>query len=127
MINLKTKNGITLVSLVITIIILSILTTVAVYSIKSSNNVAPYNKMLADITLLEDKLLVYYNRNGEIPKAGAEVIEGYYKIDLSKLEGVTLNFGMGEDEEDYYLVNDSLEVYYLAGIKNGDEIVHTKD
>ncbi len=127
MMNIKLEKGITVISLIMTIIVLSILATVTVYSIKSSNNVAPYNKMLADITLLEDKLLIYYNKNGEIPKMETEVIEGYYKIDLTKLDGITLNFGMGEDEEDYYLVNDNLKVYYLAGIKNGEEIVHTKD
>ena len=64
----NSKKGITLVSLVVTIVILLILSTVSIYGIKSSNNINPYNEMIADINLLEDKILVYYNKYGEIPK-----------------------------------------------------------
>ena len=102
----------------------------AVYSQKSSRNIAPYNKMLADITLLEDKLFIYYNKNNEIPITGDEILigeESYHKIDLTKLQNVTLNYGIGEDSNDYYLVNSSLEVYYLEGIENNGQIYHTKD
>ena len=130
MVNIKTKKGITIISLVLTIVIISILTTVAVYSQKSSRNIAPYNKMLADITLLEDKLFIYYNKNNEIPITGDEILigeESYHKIDLTKLQNVTLNYGIGEDSNDYYLVNSSLEVYYLEGIENNGQIYHTKD
>lgn len=130
MIKIKTKKGVTLVSLVMTIIILSILSTITITTIKSSNNVAPYNKMIADINLLEDKILIYYNKNGEVPKKdNTYSTEGttYYEIDLSKLENVTLNFGTDEsDEDDRYFVNNSLEVYYKKGIKKLGEIYHTK-
>lgn len=125
------QKGITLISLIMTVIILLILSTITISSIRSSDNVAPYNNMIADITLLEDKILVYYNKYGEIPKktdvAGKE-LEGttYYEIDLSKLENITLNYGTQENgNEDVYLVNDSLEVYYLEGIDKSGTIHHT--
>ena len=98
--NINSNKGITLVSLVVSIIILLILSTISIQVIRSSNNISPYNNMVADINLLEDKISVYYNKYGEIPKTSEEIeIEGikYYKIDLSKLENVTLNFGRDEE------------------------------
>ena len=127
----KTKKGITLVALIITIILLLILSTTAITSMNNSNDVGPYNKMVADITLLEDKILIYYNKNGEIPVISntEEQIKGtsYFKIDLNKLENITLNFGTEAENDDYYLVNNNLEVYYKKGIEKTGKIYYTND
>lgn len=126
---INSRKGITLVSLVVSIIILLILSTISVYSIRTSNNVSPYNNMVADINLLEDKILIYYNKYSEIPKTSEEIEINnvkYYKIDLSKLENVTLNFGTNKGSEDYYLVNNNLEVYYKKGVQKAGDIYHTK-
>ena len=126
---INSNKGITLVSLVVTIVILLILSTISIQAIKSSNDIGPYNNMVADINLLEDKILIYYNKYNEIPKTSEEIeIEGtkYYKIDLTKLDNVTLNFGVNEDSEDYYLVNNNLEVYYKRGIEKDGEVFHNE-
>ena len=120
-----------MVALVTTIIIMLILLGVSINGINISNNAVPYNNMVADITLLEEKLLLYYNRYKEIPKTEmAKQIDGvqYYEIDLSKLENLTLNYGIkyDGDEEDIYLVNDNLKVYYLKGIQKSGTIYHNK-
>lgn len=126
------NRGITLVSLIITIIILLILSGAAITGINNSNDVSAYNNMIADLTLLEDKILVYYNRYGEIPRVESsnKTINGivYYKIDLTKLENVTLNYGTVDegDETDIYLVNDNLEVYYFKGIEKSEIMHHTR-
>lgn len=129
MIKLKNQKGITIVSLVITVIILVILSTISITTIKSSNNIAPYNKMIADINLLEDKILIYYNKMGTIPviENSEETInnKNYSKINLSQLENMTLNYGSEEDELDYYLVNDNLEVYYKKGMEKSGNTYHT--
>ena len=83
MIKLNSKKGITLVSVIITVILLLILSAVIINGIDTSNNVAPYNNMIADIALLEDKIQVYYNKYREIPVLEKKYNE-YYKIDLSK-------------------------------------------
>jgi len=123
------NKGITLVPLIITIVILLILSGAAITSINESNDVGPYNNMVADLTLLEDKILVYYNKYGEIPKVEGDnqTINGYYNIDLTKLQNVTLNYGTQDegDETDIYLVNDNLEVYYLKGIEVSGKTHHT--
>lgn len=128
MINMKFKSqrGITIVSLIITIIILLILSGTIIYNMNSSNKVVGYNNMIADIKLLEDKLLVYFNKYGEIPKTSRTINinnKDYYEIDLSRLDNITLNYGKEYNENtkltensDVYLVNDSLDVYYLQGI-----------
>ena len=130
----KSNNGITIISLVLTIIILLILSSIIVYSVRNSkNSSAPYNSMIADIVLLEDKILVYYNKYGDIPKrdsASPNNIDGtnYYEIDLSKLENLSLNYGKKNNgDNDIYLVNDQLKVYYKLGVELDGQIYHVND
>ena len=136
MINIKGKKGITLVTLVVTIVILLILSGTAIYNYRLSNGVSIYNKMIADIKLLEDKTVIYYNKYEDIPKTDRSIqINGieYHEIDLSKLDNITLNYGKdykGNDNlsnsSDVYLINSNLNVYYLKGIEKGGEIYHVK-
>ena len=125
---IKSSKGITIVSLVATIIILLILSGTAIYTIRTSNNVGPYNKMVADIKLLEDKILLYYKNYEDIPiKGSPRTVDNktYYEIDLSKLGAITLNFGNNVDEDDKYYVDNNLKVYYLKGIDKNGVVVHT--
>lgn len=126
------NKGITMVSLIITIVILLILSGVTIGNLSSSKKVTPYNNMIADIKLLEDKILIYYNKFEEIPKVEGsnQTIAGvvYYEIDLTKLENITLNYGTRNDgdETDIYLVNNNLKVYYLKGVEKEETIHHTR-
>lgn len=131
---IKSQKGITIVSLIITVIILLILTSTIAYNLNHSNKAVGYNNMIADIKLLEDKILVYFNKYGEVPKTSRTMnidnIE-YYEIDLSKLDNITLIYGKDynksenlENTLDVYLVNSSLEVYYLRGMELSGKIHH---
>ena len=128
---IKNQKGITLAYLIITIIILGILSTIAITSFKNSDDVGKYNKMIADITILKDKGLVYYNKNKEIPIIAntSETIDGvtYSKIDITKLENVTLNNGYSNEEGDYYLINNNLEIYYKKGAEKSGHTYHTDE
>lgn len=136
MINIKSQKGITMISLVIAIVILLILSGTAIYNLNLSNGVGRYNNMVADIKLLNDKTLVYYNKYGEIPKTNRSSIningEEYYELDISKLEGITLNYGKEYGQvgtltssSDVYVINEStLNVYYLKGVEKSGEIYH---
>ena len=125
---IKSKKGITMTSLVVSIIILAILAGTTIYNMNSSTEVPKFNNMIADIELLEDKISIYYNKYGEIPKTDREIIINgikYYEIDLAKMENITLRYGKeyGESAKlekkisDVYVINDYLEVYYLKGIE----------
>lgn len=133
--SINSKKGITLISLVLTIIILLILATTVINGIISSNETSVYNTMLADITLLEDKILVYYNKYGEIPTTSREIFIDaivYKEIDLSKLDNLTLNYGkeygneeaLEQDVSDVYIINNNMEVYYLKGIEKSGIVYH---
>ena len=132
--NINSNKGITLTILVITIIILLILTSTVIYNISSADGVESYNNMVADVELLKDKILLYYNTNKDIPKTTRQInVNGteYYEIDLHELGYITLNYGseFGQasnltNTSDVYVVNDLLDVYYLKGVKMSDEIYH---
>lgn len=137
MINIKSQKGITMVSLVIAIVILLILSGTAIYNLNLSNGAGRYNNMIADIKLLNDKALVYYNKYGEIPKTNRSSIningEEYYELDISKLEEITLNYGKEYGQEgplttssDVYVINSNLNIYYLKGVEKSGEIYHEK-
>lgn len=136
MTSIISNKGITIITLVITVVILLILSGTAIYSLNLSNEVGRYNNMIADIRLLNDKTLVYFNKYGEIPRTNRKTQinnEEYFEIDLEKLEGLTLNYGndYGKDGEltassDVYLINSSLNIYYLKGIEKSGRIYHEK-
>lgn len=135
MIKIRKNKGITLISLVITIAIMLILTGVISYNFSVSNEKSYYNKMVSDIQILNDKILIYYNRYEEVPKTTRGItVDGtvYYEIDLSKLENVTLNYGSENGDattlsqiSDVYVVDEDLNVYYLKGIELNDILYHT--
>lgn len=132
---MKSEKGITLVVLVITIILLIILSGVTISQVNIISNSGYLNRMKADIIGLEEKVQVYYNKYQSLPKTGRSIeIEEvlYYEIDLSRLNDITLNNGRDygkveelQGNEDVYLVNNSLDVYYLKGIKNEGQTYHT--
>ena len=98
----------------------------------TGKDIRNYNYMCADIELLKNKVLAYYNENGSAPvtgtafnakstigsQASSRDNDNYYVIDLAKLYNVTLNYGGGTiGNGDVYIVNEqSLEVYYLKGV-----------
>lgn len=132
-INLKNEKGITMIAIVITIIILLIIISTVSFSSKNGIDMKKLNNMYADILILEEKISVYYLKNGTIPIKGetinlAEIpdeIEAdnpnngteFYDIDLDKLENISLNNNNSSLEIDKYIINyDSHAVYYLKGV-----------
>ena len=129
---LKSQAGITLTTLMITIVVLSILVAIVVRHVDTGTDLRNYNYMKADIDLLYSKIMTYYNENNSIPTTGdafnakttlggqasSRDNDNYYQIDLSQLYNITLNFGGGTLQNgDIYIINEqSHEVYYLKGV-----------
>lgn len=138
---IKNQRGITLIALIVTIIIIAILVGVTVRYANIGTDVRNYNYMCADIELLENKIKLFYNDKGTIPTVGSVINaksflgtqantkdnDNYYKVDVSQLYNVTLNYGGGADENDAYIINEqSLKVYYLKGVVLDNVKYYTK-
>ena len=122
MIKLNSKKGITIISLVISVVVLLILSATAITSINSSDKIVEHGNVDTDIKLLKDKVLIYYNKYEEIPVTDRSIEKDgidYYEIDLSKLEGITLKYGIeyGKNEtlttsSDVYVIDSNLNICY---------------
>ncbi len=149
----KNNKGITMVVLIITIVVILIITATMIISISNYTNASALMNMQADVQMLKDKAIVYYNSYGEVPgcdetysdsideitiykinedtNIGSGFIESkdsedgnvYYQIDVTKLKDVTLNFG---SQEDVFIINErTLNVYYTNGIMSDGEMEYT--
>ena len=150
---LKNSKGVTLVTLIVTIIVLLIVSNVTIYSVKNNLGIEKIKNMQNDIENLSDKISAYYNQYGTLPiineeytnineikDAGlisATVDKGkFYIIDLSSLENLTLTYGKDfknvnntSDKntlKDIYIINEtSHNIFYVKGIKSDGEMYYT--
>lgn len=131
------QAGITLVALIITIVIMLILASTAAINVNTGAEYKNYKKMCADIEILQEKVLLYYQKYGEVPTKGESIdvssIQGikeevgeYFEIDLRQLSSSTLNYGIKQEADDIYIINNiSLNVYYLKGINYNENVEHS--
>lgn len=135
----KSNNGITLISLAVTIVIMMILAVSITTSITSTLELEKYNKVKEDIITLSENVKIYYMNNRTLPVYEDKIFDlttygvptkdinpndkgNYYAINISLLaKDVSLNNGAGNKNKDFttadlYVVNEqSLTVYYLNG------------
>ena len=71
---IKNNKGITIIALVVTVIILLILTGTVIYNSNLSKSNYKYNKMVADLDILSDKILDYFKKYNELPKTERTVV-----------------------------------------------------
>ena len=139
MINKKNERGITLLTLVLTIVILLIVTTALMMNSHTSVNLSNITRLQNDIDALTDRVAVYYVKNGKLPiyREDSEYYKYkkdelkfndiasqdgsvYYTIDLSKLDNLSLNYGErynSSEATDKYIINEKTHaIYYLKGI-----------
>lgn len=150
---LKNSKGVTLVTLIVTIIVLLIVSNVTIYSVKNNLGIEKLKNMQNDIENLSDKISAYYNQYGTLPIIDEEytntneikdaglinknVDKGkFYIIDLSALENLTLTYGKDfknikntSDKntlKDIYIINEtSHNIFYVKGIKSDGEMYYT--
>ena len=141
---IKERKGITLIVLVITIVIMAILAGAVIVSVSGYGELKNLKVLVNDLQSLQDKIHIYYEKNGELP-VGEIITEDvitwfdgnenendgdvYYKIDLTLLENISLTYGKEQFEKDYFIVNEeSHNVYYYAGFDiDGDKYYGIKD
>ena len=121
----KKNNGITIVSLTMVVMVLIIVSTVMLLNVKDKYSAQEVDKLANDLQLLAEKTSIYYVENKKYPILGDGeniTIDGnsisVYEIDLTKLKGLTLNYGSKASTDDYYVIDISNgRVYYKPGIE----------
>lgn len=147
---IKKEKGITLVSLIVTIILMTIIALTVIYMSLDRFEINSLRKMFTDIELLADKVSNYYLKYGVLPilrddsnspmqytyttldfeKNSADNTT-YYILDVEAIEGISLNYGKEGFEnpntsEDVYIINEkSHAIYYVKGMVLDGDSYHT--
>ena len=106
MIDLKRENGVTLIALSITLIVLMIVTGITISSSKNQLAIKKVNNLYADIDSISSKVADYYLENNSLP-----IFENQYVNDKTELETLFKNNkGDGDsinvnDDGAYYVIN----------------------
>ena len=111
---LKQERGVSLISLAAAIVVIGIVVTMLLYSVKDTKDVTNLTNMYTDIDNLTDKILNYYSVYGKIPAVeisgldnvinstwnnpnedprGANDTGKFMCIDLNAIDNLTLNYG----------------------------------
>ena len=146
---IKKERGITLVSLVIIIGIMTIIASTVVSISLDRFEINNLRKMYNDIELLQDKVSNYYlkyevlpvKRNNNTPiqynystldfEKNSDDNEKYYILDLKAMDGISLNYGASGFEQpntsdDVYIINElSHTIYYVKGVELKGTTYHT--
>ncbi len=141
---IKSENGITLIALAVTVIVMIIISVGLSATMTTNIEMKNYNKFKEDIITLSEATKLYYLNNGTLPVAMDKVLtsidvpskdknpndnDKYYYIDMRLIPDAETYFGEGNkdgtftsDDNDLFVVNEkSLTVYYLKGaVLNGE-------
>ena len=142
---IKQEKGISMTSLVLTVIILLILTNTLIFNAQDSIYINRLSNLYNDIELLRAKVSEYYNEYGSIPAkikytnisselskvlSTQDKKEEFYVIDLEAMQGITLNYGKDYENvktvtdqdkinnyTDLYIINkNSHNIFFVNGI-----------
>ena len=133
---LKNNKGITLVSLIITIVVMVIISSVTLYTSMDRFEMNSLQKLYNDIELLSDKVSNYYLKYNGLPvlrNSKNEIIKysislefennkndegNYYILDLEAMNGLSLNYGEGVTE--ILKISENMEVFEIPDDKFKD-------
>ncbi len=127
----KMENGITLISLVVTVVVLIILSVSITTNLKNNLDVQKLVYLRGDIENLTQKVSDFYNEYGEIPanieytNVGrlkdilntAEQASKFYVIDLQAMQGLSLHYG-----KDYEYIKDADPIRTTVDINKFEDV-----
>ena len=117
-----------IVNSVVFLIVIFIVFGVLYNFIKKGIDLSKLNNLYKDISILDERISIYYLNNGDIPIKGEEIEfynsinpndnEQFYELNLEMLENLSLNYGNRElGEDDFYIINkQSHTIYYKKGV-----------
>jgi len=148
---MTSKKGVTLITLVITVVILSLITGAVIVNSFGAINKTKLAKFGESLKIIEDKVEEYYVVNGRLPiiqhkqytsqeiiglnttgnsaRLGNEITKNkdedsnFYEIDFLLIKVNLSTTGHKSTQDDVYVISDKTgKVYYLKGEKVGDEV-----
>ena len=144
---IKNEKGITLTSLILTVVLILIIGGMMGYYSTSGLKMQKINNMYRDIEQIQTEVDTYYLKNNELPllslninfvnSANPNDSSEYSVIDLAKLGNLRLNYGkefenikssnqLGNYTDVYIINKQSQTIYYLKGIEFEDKTYYTK-
>lgn len=128
---MKSKKGITLIILVITIILMGIVAGTVVTQSMDGLKKREISNLYNDIRNIQDKVQLYYTKYGAIPikeefkgtdsfkaEKNPNDNDKYYIIDLSALDNLSLSVKITNIGDDVYIINEETHtIYYPKGIE----------
>ena len=136
---MKQEKGISLISLVITIVLMIIIAGTVISVSLGNLNTKNLTSMYTDLKSINDKIVIYYNKYGTLPikekfMGSYEFTtvanpnddeEGYYIIDVNKLDKLILSKKISGNGNDVYIVNTQTHmVYYPEGVELDGEMYY---
>lgn len=136
---LRESRGITMVTLVITVLLLIIITSTLASNAYNTNQLSKLTRLENDIEALNDRIAAYYVEHDKLPVYGDAYTksdlteiedlslndgEYYYMVDMSEIDNITLNYG--RNSLDAFIINEESHViYYLEGVTYQGKVYHT--
>ena len=103
---MKKNKGITMISLVITIIVLLIVTSITIGNGLGQLGIKRVNNLYADIESISTKVAEYYLKNGTLPVYDNLYVNNKQELEeLFKKNGATENITNVNDGDEYYVIN----------------------
>ena len=103
---MKNNKGITMISLVITIIVLIIVTSITIYNGTAQLGIKRVNSLYADIDSISTKVAEYYLKNETLPVYDNLYVNNKQELEeLFKKNGATTNITNVNDGDEYYVIN----------------------
>ena len=136
--NKMRNKGITMISLVITIAVISIIAGTVIYGSVQNIQERDLDLFYSDLQTLEDRVNQYEIHYGKLPTKG--IFSGsiafqsvknpndndiYYNLDLNALDNLSLSRSISMQGDDVYIVNDaSHTIYYPQGLTIKGEVYY---
>ncbi len=118
----NSPKGVELITLAITIVVMIVISSVLVYYSTNGAKIKKLRDMENDIEMLNDKINIYIVKNNTLPVSikylgprkfipQANDNDVYYVINLSLINGISLNYG-----NDYYSINTESDTNSLEDV-----------
>lgn len=115
---MKSENGVTIIALITTLMIMALIVGTTIYNSKKSFEIKDLTNLYSDIEMLEDRVKVYYAENNEFPIIETETTtvneKTVYKMDFTNITNIN---GLHNEKSKFYIDTTTGKVYLADGVE----------